>query len=88
MANHSSAEKRIRQTERRTQVNRSRKSRIHTFSRKVEEAIASGDAAKARDALNAFQPELMRGVQKGLFHKNTAARTMSRLSVRVKALAA
>ena len=88
MANSPSARKRIRQTERRTAVNKARRSRIRTFLRKVEEAIASGDAAKATDALRAAQPEIMRGVTKGVLHKNTASRKVSRLSARVKALAA
>ncbi|MEC9432094.1 MAG: 30S ribosomal protein S20 [Pseudomonadota bacterium] len=87
MANSPSARKRIRQTERRTAVNKARRSRIRTFLRKVEEAIASGDAAKATDALRAAQPEIMRGVTKGVLHKNTASRKVSRLSARVKALA-
>ncbi len=88
MANHRSAEKRIRQTERRTLVNRARKSRIHTFTRKVEEAIASGDATVARQALQNLQPEIMRGAIKGVVAKKTASRKISRLAARVKALAA
>ncbi|MAS42121.1 SSU ribosomal protein S20P [Albimonas donghaensis] len=88
MANSPSARKRIRQAERRTAVNKARRSRIRTYLRKVEEAIASGDAAKATDALRAAQPEIMRGVTKGVLHKNTASRKVSRLSARVKALAA
>ncbi len=63
-----------------------RKSRIRTFLRRVEEAIASGNPESAGTALRAAQPELMRGVSKGLFHKNTASRKMSRLAARVKAL--
>ena len=77
-----------RQTERRTEVNKARRSRIRTFIRKVEEAIASGNATAAADALRAAQPELMRGVTKGVVHKNTASRKMSRLAARVKALSA
>ena len=88
MANTDQSKKRARQTERRTEVNRARRSRIRTYLRKVEEAIASGNADAARDALKAAQPELMRGVTKGVVHKNTAARKISRLSARVKALSA
>ena len=69
-------------------MNKARRSRIRTFIRKVEEAIASGNAEAAKAALQAAQPELMRGVTKGVVHKNTAARKMSRLSARVKALSA
>jgi small subunit ribosomal protein S20 len=88
MANTPQSKKRARQTERRTAVNKARRSRIRTFLRKVEEAIAAGDADGARSALRAAQPELMRGVTKGVMHKNTAARKMSRLSARVKSLSA
>lgn len=86
MANTPQSKKRARQNEKRFQVNKARRSRIRTYLRKVEEAIASGDKSAATDALKAAQPELMRGVTKGVFHKNTAARKMSRLSARVKAL--
>ncbi len=86
MANTPQSKKRARQNERRFAVNKARRSRIRTFLRKVEEAIASGDKTAAAEALRAAQPELMRGVSKGVFHKNTAARKMSRLSARVKAL--
>jgi len=86
MANSPQAKKRARQTERRTAVNKARRSRIRTFLRNVEEAIDSGDQAAAKDALKSAQPELMRGVSKGVMHKNTASRKMSRLSSRVKAL--
>lgn len=86
MANSPQAKKRARQIERRTAVNKARKSRIRTFLRAVEEAIASGDKAAATAALRAAQPELMRGVTKGIFHKNTASRKVSRLAARVKAL--
>lgn len=86
MANTPQSKKRARQNERRFAVNKARRSRIRTFLRKVEEAIASGDKDAAQAALQAAQPELMRGVSKGVFHKNTAARKMSRLSSRVKAL--
>jgi len=87
MANTAQSKKRARQNERRASVNRSRRSRIRTFLRKVEEAISNGDKSAASAALNAVQPELMRGVSKGIFHKNTAARKMSRLSARVKKIA-
>lgn len=88
MANTPQSKKRARQLERRTDVNKARRSRIRTFLRKVEEAIASGDQAAATEALRAVQPELSRGVTKGVLHKNTVARKMSRLSARVKAMAA
>ena len=87
MANTPQAKKRARQNEKRYAVNRARRSRIRTFLRKVEEAIAAGDQSAAKAALEAAQPELMRGVTKGVMHKNTASRKMSRLSSRVKALA-
>ena len=87
MANTPQAKKRARQNEARFQVNKMRRSRIRTFLRSVEEAIASGDKDAAAKALQAAQPELMRGVTKGVVHKNTAARKMSRLSSRVKAIA-
>ena len=86
MANSPQANKRARQIERRTAVNKARKSRIRTFLRAVEEAIASGDKAAATEALRAAQPELMRGVTKGIFHKNTASRKVSRLASRVKGM--
>ncbi len=86
MANSPQAKKRARQNERRFAVNKARRSRIRTYLRRVEEAIASGDQAVAAAALKEAQPELMRGVSKGVLHKNTAARKMSRLSSRVKAL--
>ena len=86
MATHVSAEKRIRQTARRTAVNRARLSRLRTFVKKVETAIASGDREAARAALKEAQPELQRGAQKGVMHKNTVARKLSRLSARIKAL--
>ncbi len=88
MANTPQSKKRARQIERRTEVNKARRSRIRTFLRKVEEAIASGDQSKAQEALRAAQPELSRGVTKGVLHKNTVARKMSRLSARVKAMTA
>jgi small subunit ribosomal protein S20 len=86
MANTPQSKKRARQIERRTDVNKARRSRIRTFIRKVEEAIASGNAEAAKAALQAAQPELMRGVTKGVVHKNTASRKISRLASRVKAL--
>jgi len=86
MANTIQSKKRARQNEKRYALNKARRSRIRTYLRKVEEAIASGDKDAAAIALRAAQPELMRGVTKGVFHKNTAARKMSRLASRVKAL--
>jgi small subunit ribosomal protein S20 len=86
MANTPQSKKRARQNERRYDVNKARRSRIRTFLRKVEEAITSGDKDAATAALRAAQPELMRGVTKGVVHKNTAARKMSRLTSRVKAI--
>lgn len=86
MANHASAKKRIRTNARRNEVNTARKSRIRTFLKKVETAITSGDAKAAADAFKAIQPELMRGVSKNIIEKNTAARKMSRLNARIKAL--
>lgn len=88
MANSPQAKKRARQNERRFAINKARRSRIRTHLRFVEEAIASGDQTAATAALKAAQPELMRGVTKGVMHKNTAARKMSRLASRVKALGA
>ena len=86
MANTSSAKKRIRNTLRKTDINKSRRSRIKTFVRKVEDAIESKDAKSAMDSSKAAQPEIMRGVTKGIFHKNTASRKISRLSSRIKAI--
>lgn len=86
MANSPQAKKRARQNEARFAVNKARRSRIRTYLRKVEEAIASGNKDAAVAALRLAQPELMRGVTKGVFHMNTASRKMSRLSARVKAL--
>ena len=86
MANSPQAKKRARQNAARFAVNKMRRSRIRTYLRAVEEAIASGDKDAAAAALKAAQPELMRGVTKGVMHKNTAARKMSRLSSRVKAI--
>ena len=87
MANTEQSKKRARQSEAKYAVNKARRSRIRTYVRKVEEAIASGDAAAAAEALKNAQPELARGVTKGVMHKNTASRKVSRLASRVKALA-
>jgi small subunit ribosomal protein S20 len=86
MATHVSAEKRIRQTARRSAVNRTRISRIRTSLKKVEAAIAARDKEAARAAFAAAQPELQRGAQKGVLHKSTVARKLSRLSSRIKTL--
>ena len=88
MANTKSAKKATRVSARRTAINKDRVSRIRTYVRKVEEAIASGSQAAAAAALQAAQPELMRGAQKGVLHKNTASRKVSRLAARVKAITA
>ncbi len=88
MANTASAKKAVRKIERRTAVNRARRSRMRTFVRKVEEAIASGDASLAATALQSAVPEMMRAAQKGVIHKNTASRKVSRLTASVKALGA
>ena len=87
MANTTSAKKAARKIVRRTEVNKARRSRMRTFLRKVEEAIASGDKAVAAEALKAAQPEIMRAAQKGVVHKNTASRKVSRLAHRIGALA-
>ena len=87
MANTSSAKKAIRQQERRTAVNKNRRSRMRTTVKKVEAAIAEGDQAAAKEALRAAQPELMSNAQKGILHKKTASRKISRLAARIKALA-
>src|SRR5690242_11523832 len=86
MAHHKSAEKRLRQTVKRTAINRARDSRVKTAVKSVEAAIASGNKDTAAAALKAAQPILQSGVGKGVLHKNTAARKISRLSKRVKAL--
>ncbi len=88
MANTRSAKKAARQAARRTEINKARRSRMRTLVRKVEEAIAGGDKAAAQTALRAAEPELMRAAQKGVAHKNAAARKVSRLSQRVKTLGA
>ncbi len=84
MANTTSAKKAVRKMARRTEVNKARRSRIRTFIRKVEEAIAGGDKKAAAAALKIAQPEIMRSVTKGVMKKNTAARKVSRLSAGVK----
>jgi small subunit ribosomal protein S20 len=86
MATHKSAEKRIRQTAKRTAINRARKSRVRTFVKTVEMAIAAGDQEAARSALRLAQPELHRATTKGVLHKNTVARKLSRLAHRINAL--
>ncbi len=86
MANSPQARKRVRQTQRRTEVNQARKSRVRTFIRRVEEAIASGDEGAAKEALREAQPEIMRGAVKGVLHKRTASRKVSRLAQRVKTM--
>ena len=86
MPHHKSAEKRLRQTEKRTAINRSRMSRVRTFVKKVESAIDSGDKAAAQAALQVAQPELHRATTKGVMHKNTVARKLSRLATRINAL--
>ncbi|HEX6375102.1 MAG TPA: 30S ribosomal protein S20 [Allosphingosinicella sp.] len=87
MANTPQAKKRIRRNQRRTEINRTRVSRIRTFVKQVEAAIEAGDKAQALAAIGKVQPELARGVAKGVFHKNTAARKFSRLTRRIAALA-
>ena len=87
MANTASARKRIRQTATRTARNQARVSRMRTFVKKVEQAIAGGDEAAARAAVVAAQPEMQRAAGKGVVHKNTVSRKLSRLSARIKSLA-
>ena len=87
MANHASAKKRIRRNAAAHEVNRARRSRIRTFIKRVESAIASGDVEAARLALKQAQPEMHRGISRGVFHKNTIARKLSRLAARIKSLA-
>lgn len=88
MANTPSAKKATRKIARRTEVNKNRRSRVRTFIRKVEEALASGDKDAAQAAFSAAQPELMRAAAKGVFHRNTASRKVSRLAQRLKTLTA
>lgn len=86
MANHKSSKKRIRRNANRAVINGARTSRMRTFIKKIELAISAGDSAAASDALKTAQPEIQRGVAKGIIHKNTAARKISRLSSRIKAI--
>jgi small subunit ribosomal protein S20 len=86
MANHKSAEKRARQTETRTERNRARRSRLRTFVKRLELAVESGDATAAESALKSAQPEIARGVSKGIMHRNTASRKLSRMTLKVNAL--
>ena len=86
MANSPQARKRIRTAQRRTVINRSRRSRVRTYIKRVETAIAGGDHKAAQTALKEAQPEIMRGVTKGIVHKNRAARKISRLNARIRAL--
>lgn len=88
MANTKSAKKSVRKQARRTEVNLSRRSRMRTYLRKVEEAIGTGDKSAAQEAFKAAQPELMRASQKSILHINTASRKLSRLSARIKAMGA
>ena len=88
MANTTSAKKMVRKIERRTAVNKSRRSRVRTYLRKVEEAIAAGDKAAADDAFKIAMPEMHRAVSRGVFKKATVARKLSRLSTRIKTLSA
>ena len=87
MANTSSAKKCVRKMERKTATNKNRRSAVRSTIRKVEEAIDSGDQKAAKAALSAAEPAMMRAVNKGVYHKNTGARKISRLSKRIKALA-
>ena len=86
MASHKSAEKRLRQTAKRTAINRARISRVRTFVKKVEAAIATGNKEAAQSALQVAQPELHRAITKGLLHKNTVSRKLSRLATRINTL--
>ena len=86
MAQHHSAKKRIRRNARRAVINGNRRGRMRTFVKLVESAIESGDAAAAKEALRAAQPEIHRSVTRGVLHKNTASRKLSRLSARIKAM--
>ncbi|MCJ2025744.1 MULTISPECIES: 30S ribosomal protein S20 [unclassified Methylobacterium] len=88
MANTASARKMTRKIAKRTAINKSRRSRMRTFVRKVEEAIAAGNQQDALSALQSAEPEIMRAAQRGIVHKNNASRKVSRLAARVKALAA
>ncbi|MGH6948498.1 MAG: 30S ribosomal protein S20 [Kiloniellales bacterium] len=87
MAQHKSAKQRIRRNARRAEINGTRVSRIRTFVKKVEQAISGGDKTAAQDAFKVAQPELHRGVTRGVLHRNTVARKVSRLAARIKAMA-
>ncbi len=87
MANTASAKKAVRVIERRTEVNRARRSQVRTYLRRAEDAISAGDKDAAQTAVKAAEPVMMRAVSKGVFHKNTAARKISRLNKRVKTMA-
>jgi len=86
MPSHVSAEKRVRVTAKRTAVNKARRSQIRSAIRTVEEALSAGDKKAATAALKAAEPQIMRGVSKGVMHKNTGSRKVSRLAARLKAL--
>ena len=86
MPNTSSAKKATRKIARKTEINKARKSRVGTYIRAIEEAIVAGDGKKAREALNLAEPEIVRAAQKGILHRNTASRKVSRLSMRVHKL--
>ncbi len=86
MANHKSAEKRFRRNEKQREVNHQRMARVRTFIKKVEKALVEGVKEKATMAFKEAMPEAMKGVSKGVFHRNTIARKLSRLSARIKAL--
>jgi len=86
MPSHRSAEKRVRNTAKRTAINKARRSQIRSAIREVEEALAAGDKKAATAALKAAEPQIMRGVSKGVIHGNTGSRKVSRLSARLKAL--
>lgn len=88
MANTASAKKMVRKLARRTAINKSRRSRVRTFIKKVDAAIQAGDSGQAKSALVKAESEMMRAVNKGVFHKNTASRKISRMSARVKAMSA
>lgn len=88
MANTSSAKKAVRKIEARTEVNKSRRSRVRTFIRKFEDAVALGDKSAAQEAFKIAEPEMMRAASHGVIHKNTAARKVSRLAKRLKGMAA
>lgn len=88
MANTSSAKKMVRKIERRTALNKARRTRMRTFVKKLHAAVEAGDATAARDALRTAESEVMKAVSYGIIHKNTGSRTVSRLSARVKAMSA